>query len=339
MSEPLVPFGSFADPIIGGQSVLVRDAIRSRNYVAGVSGWSINKDGTAELNGVVIRGSGIFGTPGGERVEITNTGHIYIYDSANVLIVALDSAGLLITDPATSSYAQTTLAAGFTVQALQPPAVVGHTYGPALLYGDSDVSGDAWAKVESPSIDGGDTGSILVYGENASIGGPTEIRLNGERVKVGGNVLGIGRGPVARAYDTVDSAAVTAETVVLTATQFDYLDGRAYRATFGGLVSASNANARVRARLRKTNAGGTLLGTCGVLNGSPTAGDLCEGQGEFYFSNSTGASITAFICLTLENLGGGANTCQQRVSGGMNRWLYIEDCGDTVSHDWAFPLT
>ncbi len=47
----------FSDPIIGGASTLVRQAIKSPNYVAGLTGWSINKDGTAEFSGITVRGT------------------------------------------------------------------------------------------------------------------------------------------------------------------------------------------------------------------------------------------------------------------------------------------
>lgn len=45
----------FRNSVVGG-TTLVRPAIKSPNYVAGVSGWSINADGTAEFNDVVVRG-------------------------------------------------------------------------------------------------------------------------------------------------------------------------------------------------------------------------------------------------------------------------------------------
>lgn len=45
----------FRDPIVAGDT-LVRAAIRSVNYVAGVSGWSIERDGAAEFNDVTVRG-------------------------------------------------------------------------------------------------------------------------------------------------------------------------------------------------------------------------------------------------------------------------------------------
>ena len=46
----------FSNPIVGGAGSLVRQSIHSPDYVAGVSGWTINKDGTAEFNSTAIRG-------------------------------------------------------------------------------------------------------------------------------------------------------------------------------------------------------------------------------------------------------------------------------------------
>lgn len=47
----------FSNPIIGGGGALVYPSIHSPNFVASVSGWSINKNGNAEFNGVTIRGT------------------------------------------------------------------------------------------------------------------------------------------------------------------------------------------------------------------------------------------------------------------------------------------
>lgn len=46
----------FTNPIVGG-TTLIRPAIQSPNYVVATSGWSINIDGSAEFNNVVIRGT------------------------------------------------------------------------------------------------------------------------------------------------------------------------------------------------------------------------------------------------------------------------------------------
>lgn len=47
----------FANDVIGGAAALIRNAIRSPNYVAGTSGWTINKDGSAEFNNLTVRGT------------------------------------------------------------------------------------------------------------------------------------------------------------------------------------------------------------------------------------------------------------------------------------------
>lgn len=65
-------------------------AIQSPNYLAGVSGWIIKQDGSAEFNSVVVRGSLVTGTAGGARVEIgTIPGEIDFYDSANNLVMTM----------------------------------------------------------------------------------------------------------------------------------------------------------------------------------------------------------------------------------------------------------
>lgn len=47
----------FANQILGGQNKLIRSSIQSPNYVPGVSGWAIFKDGSAEFNNMTVRGT------------------------------------------------------------------------------------------------------------------------------------------------------------------------------------------------------------------------------------------------------------------------------------------
>lgn len=48
---------SFRSSIVGGIGTLIRQWIRSPDYVPGVSGWSINKDGSVEFNLGTFRGT------------------------------------------------------------------------------------------------------------------------------------------------------------------------------------------------------------------------------------------------------------------------------------------
>lgn len=62
------------NPIVGG-IVLRIPAIRSPDYVPGVSGWTINVDGTAEFNNVTVRGTFIASGSNGSFVELHSVGN------------------------------------------------------------------------------------------------------------------------------------------------------------------------------------------------------------------------------------------------------------------------
>lgn len=61
-----------SNPILGGGGTLIRDAIKSSNFLTGVSGWQITRDGNAEFNNAILRG--ILETDGanGAYVRIVN---------------------------------------------------------------------------------------------------------------------------------------------------------------------------------------------------------------------------------------------------------------------------
>lgn len=63
----------FSNPIIGGGGSLVYPSIHSPGYSAGIRGWSINKDGSAEFNDLTIRGT-FFGTD-----FIISAGGVFLY--------------------------------------------------------------------------------------------------------------------------------------------------------------------------------------------------------------------------------------------------------------------
>jgi hypothetical protein len=91
----------FASAVVGGASNLIRKAIRSPNYVTGVSGWSINKDGSAEFADLTIRG-----TYSGTDYEISSAG-VFFYNgtpaNGNLIISLAAMAG---TDPFGNTYPQ-----------------------------------------------------------------------------------------------------------------------------------------------------------------------------------------------------------------------------------------
>lgn len=116
----------FREPIVDGNNELIRDAIKSSDYVPGVSGWGIFKDGFAEFLNVVIRATiqsanYVAGTSGWKldenglaefaqilinsfglagKITVSN-GKLEIYNSTNQLVV---SAGVDAAAPYSGPY-------------------------------------------------------------------------------------------------------------------------------------------------------------------------------------------------------------------------------------------
>lgn len=82
----------FSNPITGGQGQLDIPQIKSPNYVPGVSGWEIKRDGSAEFNNLSFRG-----TFRGTEIVIDGTG-FYLYTGVpglgNPPIVYITSAAV-----------------------------------------------------------------------------------------------------------------------------------------------------------------------------------------------------------------------------------------------------
>src|SRR6266496_4081684 len=58
MSFPSAGSG-FQNPPVGNQGSITRVRFKSPDYSAGVQGWTVNKDGSAEFNNIVIRGGSV----------------------------------------------------------------------------------------------------------------------------------------------------------------------------------------------------------------------------------------------------------------------------------------
>lgn len=86
----------FTNEVIGSNGVLIRNWLQSQNYVAGVSGWQITKDGNAEFNNGTFRGSIAVGPNPGPRFVVNNTATgdvIDVYGSSGQLLMNLRGTG------------------------------------------------------------------------------------------------------------------------------------------------------------------------------------------------------------------------------------------------------
>lgn len=109
----------FTNPLVAG-TTLVRSAINSPNYVPGVSGWAIFKDGSAEFNNVTVRGAVDIKGSDGSEVVITASlgGRINLYPNTQ--------AGLTVNTP-------------------------GQIYASAALWGGGPGH-ESWVNINSPDV-------------------------------------------------------------------------------------------------------------------------------------------------------------------------------------------
>jgi hypothetical protein len=81
----------FKNPIVGGGGALIYPSIHSPNYVLGVTGWAIRKDGTAQFTGIVLIG----GTFTGTNFIINSSGSFFYSGTPALgnLIASITNAG------------------------------------------------------------------------------------------------------------------------------------------------------------------------------------------------------------------------------------------------------
>lgn len=87
---------AFADPTLGGQNNLIRDQIKSPNYVAGSTGWIISKNGTAEFSDITVRGTVIATGNNGSYIKLSPASPV-----PKIEIRGQNSTDVAVIEPAT----------------------------------------------------------------------------------------------------------------------------------------------------------------------------------------------------------------------------------------------
>lgn len=186
----------FKSPIAGGQGALLIPAIKSPDYAPGVAGWTVNRDGSAELNNVTVRGTVIAGTFQGTNFVINPAG-AFFYSGApaagNLTASVAPSSG---TDGFGNRYlggmATYTYAAGVPVNATQ------HSGSGILYYA---WAGSSWGITQAHVAIG--TGTNL---ELSATGGVKSISpFTADTLDVIGPVTATGGDPTDRTLITTDA--------------------------------------------------------------------------------------------------------------------------------------
>ena len=207
----------FNNPIAGGD-FLVRPQLQSPNFVTGVSGWSINRDGSAEFQNLLARATIILGNVSGAHILLdSTTGVIQVFNSSGTLVGIIDSTGQIkVQDPTTGAFVSLLVPPGDLPQ-IQVRTVDfgGHTFAPAVVTSDTATVPDrARLLIKSPSMDGQEVAGIVIEGAHVDSGavfintfdglgattGNARFQVNGNNVPWGLLSLGV---------DTVSTAVLS----------------------------------------------------------------------------------------------------------------------------------
>lgn len=128
---------SFNNPIVGSGNQLVRNAIQSRNFVTGLTGWIIRRDGSAEFNGDVV----------------INNGELFIQDPDGSYVRIFDE------NPGNGA-----------VILIRPANISGSTVDPAqIISGSSSGPPAAFLQIIGPNVDGAGFAFIDLSSDNTGL--------------------------------------------------------------------------------------------------------------------------------------------------------------------------
>jgi hypothetical protein len=181
----------FTNPLVAGLT-LIRTAIRSPDYVAGVSGWAINKDGSCEFNNATVRGA----IEAGNNTVRLNAGGVKV-DGATKQFDINIVGGFLARDlPDTGAYSQMNTAGnvngtgGIINLHPQDPSLNGRSFDTGFVWGANSIVGtddQPFLNVSSPNLTGKADASLLLYGQSSGsatddsyIEAQTDLRVTGD---------------------------------------------------------------------------------------------------------------------------------------------------------------
>lgn len=139
----------FNSTVVGG-TVLVRSAIQSANFVTGVSGWTINQDGSYELgSGGSFRGDVLVVSPDGAAIAIQTTG------GGSIEFTPPTTAGFTLTNEGQIFSSDVDLGGGdgYTFMTINGPdgTFVGNVVSsPSLILTSSRADGTPWPTFDTP---------------------------------------------------------------------------------------------------------------------------------------------------------------------------------------------
>lgn len=302
----------FSNPIVGG-TVLIRPAIQSPDYVAGTSGWSINKDGTAEFNDVTVRGEVHVGT-GQDFIDL-NPG-----PPPSITISTSNPDQVHPSFVGYNNLGSNTL----------------NVNGPDFGQGADFIAFQADPSIQVMEIGFWDQLVIDRQDLSTSITMDTDIQVKGPVNFITGpvsvNSVDQGMGVVGSASLTTNVTFAATETVIMSTGSMTFKNGRAYRVSIWGLHQWPTTDNYALYQLRKgTTTAGTLYKGQMRTRGVPVAATNGPVNLTFTLTNTSGADVTTAVSLTGIQ-GSVAQTWTFTASAGNVASIIVEDIGLASSY-------
>lgn len=307
----------FGNPIIGEEE-LIRSAIRSQNYLPGVSGWRIAQDGSAEFSNVTIRGTFRAGNDT-DYVEGTATPqpHIKFVSSSAATVV-----------PAQIGFQ----AVGSSTFQLRGPSYLGTRFGQVTFL---STLLELYA-LNQPVAVSAESDNILIgcgIGSTIRMGEYFDTATDANIVKVDPTNKTFstygkdrGRGIMSFTSRNTSTALSAADTVAITSPSHNFEVGRAYRATYHYQGSSNLLTTTVGFRIRRTGLAGTSFFDSLNTHTTLAGGDILNGESSMVFFNNSGSTINDVIVGTVYRPAGAGNV-QFFANAANLGWLQIEDIG------------
>jgi len=307
----------FANPLVSALGRLIRAQIQSPNFVTGVSGWRIGRDGVAEFLNLIARGSlDVGGIPGvwiGPRDDPAFPAELF---AASTLYKAA------IVFYSTAAEYQYIAIRSFGTGGLME---VGHVESGTVF-----VATQLKLSAANPTL-----AALTTFAEIRMSTGSI-LNFTSKSADLQFEDISASRGLKDQVFSAVNGAAIGAETADQTASAtFDWQAGRAYRIDFGGLMFGSVAN-QVLVNLRATNVAGALWRQFRFTlpAGGPAAVE-CNGSGYVARALASGDLTNVPVCLTLT---ASAGTVTRAGGGNFPRWIKVWDIGNIASYPDAFSI-
>ena len=177
----------FTNSIIGGMSTLIRAAIKSPNYVANTLGWSLNKDGSADINNLSARGA----ISAGNGAVLLNSGGVKVSTSTTDYEINITAGLLARAIPDDGSFAQVV----DNLINMKPATPTPNGYnvsGSSKIFTGIQTNGSDDAPIASwfpPNLSGKNWSSITLVGQSgASASDNSQILLSAPDIFCNGKV-------------------------------------------------------------------------------------------------------------------------------------------------------